>query len=70
MNIIDVMPKDDHAHSLVIIDGGNWTFPWPVAWVALLDRGRWLELGDHRSRNEAWDLAEQTIATKHRWSAS
>jgi hypothetical protein len=60
--VLDVMRKEARSRS----------------WVALLldvepadfragasGQSRWLELGKHKSRDDAWDHAEAVLATRH-----
>lgn len=67
--ILDVMPESDerpHRWTALLIDVDPDEF---VDWRQSASGSQWLGLGDHDSRDDAWDYAEQILAgrfaTKH-----
>jgi hypothetical protein len=56
-----------------ILDVMGKCYPEDGTWAALVDsldpdkqrRSRWLDLGHHQSRDDAWGRAERLLATKH-----
>jgi len=62
--VVDVMPKGDEPNdpwAALLID----LDPEVFAQGHCPAQSRWLDLGRHRSRDDACELAEQLLATKH-----
>jgi choline dehydrogenase-like flavoprotein len=63
-HILDVMRKSSRGvqWTALLIDVDPDDF---VNWRCDAGCSCWLDLGRHKSRDDAWDAAEQMIATRH-----
>ena len=62
--VLDVMKinyrKTDWAAIIIDVDPDDF-----VARPEVRAQSRWLKLGKHKSRDDAWDHADQMLATRH-----